>query len=183
MIFFGHLLERENDPKKKLALICGKIDDHFATIFRQIILTNFELQAHTEGLAKGELPEESLNHFWLQANQDFYGNSVKLTEAYAHGWKYIPHFIHSPFYCYAYAFAQLFVLSLFQKYQENKKAFIPTYIEMLSLGGSQRPEKLARIVGLDFKQAGFWNKGISILENLIQEAEKLSALDKTLSPR
>lgn len=174
MIIFENLLEKETDTQKRLALISGKIDDQFATVFRQIILTDFELMAHTEGIEKGELSSERLSDLWMKANQDFYGESVELTPSYRQGWKYIQHFIHSPFYCYAYSFAQLFVLSLFQKYKENKKSFVPKYLEMLSLGGSRKPEELAQIMGLDFRAPNFWKSGIEILTGLIQQAEELS---------
>jgi oligoendopeptidase F len=91
-----------------------------------------------------------------------------------HGWKYIPHFVHTPFYCYAYAYAQIFVLTLFQKYQAERKAFLPKYFEMLSLGGSKAPEDIAKIAGLDIHAADFWQSGLSILEKLVSQAEELA---------
>ncbi len=175
MIIFDELLASEKDPAKRLALICGKIDDNFSTVFRQITMTAFELKAHEAGLAQGELSSEVLSDFWMEANTEFYGKSVILTENYRNGWKYIPHFIHTPFYCYAYAFAQLVVLALYQKYKENKTAFIPAYFEMLSLGGSRKPEELAGLVGLDIARPDFWQLGLGILEKLVKQAEELSA--------
>ncbi len=172
MLVFEKILEREKDPRKRLALLCGKIDDCFATVFRQIALTDFELRAHEAGLKKGELSEEELNGFWIGANADLYGRSVKLTEGYRHGWKYIPHFVHTPFYCYAYAFAQLFVLCLYKRYKEDPKGFVPKYFEMLTLGGSRRPEEIARIGGIDLGKKGFWQEGLGLLTDLVAQAEK-----------
>ena len=175
MLIFEKIMSRETDPKKRLALLCGKIDDNFATVFRQITMTEFELQAHETGLKEGELSAERLSDFWMETNSKFYGDSVVLTDNYRHGWKYIPHFVHSPFYCYAYAFAQLFVLSLYQKYREDPAGFIPKYFEMLALGGSRKPEDIAKIAGLDIKNKDFWKSGLKILEDLVSQAEKLAA--------
>lgn len=174
MIIFEKLLLKQTDYKKRLALICGKIDDNFATVFRQIAMTDFELMAHGRGLEDGELQAETLSTLWIEANARLYGSSVELTPAYRHGWKYIPHFVHSPFYCYAYAFAQLFVLSLYQKYKEEPALFIPKYFKMLSLGGSKRPAEIARIANLDIEKEGFWQAGIGLLEKLVNQAEELA---------
>ncbi len=176
MLIFEKILEKEKNPKKRLGLLCGKIDDNFATVYRQIAMTDFELLVHETGIKKGELPAETLSDFWVQANAQMYGDSVTLTENYRHGWKYIPHFIHSPFYCYAYAFAQLFVLSLYQKYKGDKKSFIPKYFEMLSLGGSRKPETIAAMAGLDIREPNFWQSGIKLLDDLVKEAEKLASV-------
>jgi len=174
MIIFEKILEKEQDPKKRLSLICGKIDDNFATVFRQIVMTDFELLAHENGLKQGELSSDELSDFWIKANSELYGKSVILTDNYRQGWKYIPHFVHTPFYCYAYSFAQLFVLTLFHKYKEGKEAFIPKYMEMLSLGGSKKPEEIAKIAGLDLKKPGFWEFGIELLDDLVKQAEELA---------
>ncbi|MBI3252496.1 MAG: M3 family oligoendopeptidase [Candidatus Omnitrophica bacterium] len=175
MIIFEKILSGEKDPRKRLGLLCGKIDDHFATVYRQIALTDFELRAHEAGLARGELSGEAFSDFWIAANREMVGDSVTLTENARHGWKVIPHFIHSPFYCYAYAFAQLFVLSLYRRYKEDKKGFIPKYFEMLSLGGSQKPEAIAAIAGLDIHRADFWEAGIGLLEEFVGQAEELAS--------
>jgi len=174
MLIFDKILEDENDPKKRLALICGKIDDNFATVFRQIAMTDFEIKAHETGIQEGELSESRLNGLWIDANARMYGKSVTLTPSYHHGWKYIPHFIHTPFYCYAYAFAQLFVLTLYQKYKTQPSGFVPKYLEMLSLGGSKKPEEIARIMDLDIRDPHFWKEGLGLLENLVLEAETLA---------
>jgi oligoendopeptidase F len=175
MLIFDRILGEAKNPKERLALLCGKIDDNFATVFRQIAMTDFELRAHLEGIKEGELSEEKLNELWMQTNSELYGSSVQLTENYRHGWKYIPHFVHTPFYCYAYSFAQLFVLALYQKYKETGASFVPKYLEMLSLGGSKKPEELAAGMGLDLQDPNFWNLGLKLLDTLVSEAETLSA--------
>jgi oligoendopeptidase F len=172
MLVFDKILEAEKDPKKRLALLCGKIDDNFATVFRQIVLTDFELETHKTGLAEGELTTEALGGLWMKTNAAFYGSSVKLTETYRSGWQVIPHFIHTPFYCYAYAFAQLFVLALFRKYREEGASFVPKYLEMLALGGSRKPEEIAKMAGLDLRD--FWRSGLKILDELVKDAEALA---------
>jgi len=141
MLIFEKLLETEKDARKKLALLCGKIDDNFSTVFRQIAMTNFELSAHKTASREGELPGETLGDLWIKANAELYGDSVELTENYRHGWKYVPHFIHSPFYCYAYAFAQLFVLCLFQKYKENPISFVPNILRCCLWEAPRGPKK------------------------------------------
>lgn len=175
MLVFNGMFEAERDPGRRLALLCGKIDDHFATVYRQIAMTDFELRAHGEGLEKGELASGRLEDLWMEVNREFYGDSVVLSEPYRHGWKYIPHFVHSPFYCYAYAYAQLFVLTLYQKYQEDKEAFVPKYLEMLSLGGSRKPSEIAAMTGLDINAPDFWRAGIGLLDGLVSEAEDLAS--------
>ncbi len=175
MLIFEKILSAEKDPKKRLALLCGKIDDNFATVYRQICMTDFELMSHETGLKQGELSSDQLSDFWIKANAEFYGKSVILTDNYRHGWKYIPHFVHSPFYCYAYSFAQLFVLTLFQKYKQDQKSFIPKYLEMLSLGGSKKPEEIADIAGLNLSDPNFFKAGIQLLDKLVSQAEALAS--------
>jgi len=175
MLIFEKLASQEKNPRKRLALLCGQIDDQFATVFRQIALTDFEWAAHEAGLKNGELSDQILSEIWVDVNARLYGKSVILTDNYRHGWKYIPHFVHTPFYCYAYAFAQLFVLSLYEKYKADPKDFVPKYFQMLSFGGSRRPEEIAATCGVDLKDPKFWNRGLKLLERLVTEAETLAA--------
>ncbi|MBI3316346.1 MAG: M3 family oligoendopeptidase [Candidatus Omnitrophica bacterium] len=175
MLIFDQLFDNEKDPGNRLALLCGKIDDNFSTVFRQVAMTDFELSAHESGLKEGELSSEVISDLWMRANAAMYGDSVTLTENYRHGWKYIPHFIHSPFYCYAYAFAQLFVLSLYAEYRKNKTAFVPRYLEMLSLGGSKKPGEIAAVGGIDIHRPGFWRSGLQFLEEMVARAETLAS--------
>lgn len=174
MLVFEKLLGRVSDRRRRLELLCGQIDDHVATVFRQVAMTEFELAAHEAGRAEGELSDDRLSALWLDANSRLYGDSVRLTGGYRHGWKYIPHFVHSPFYCYAYAYAQLVVLSLYARYRQEGPGFAGRYFEMLSLGGSKRPGEIAAICGLDLEAKGFWDEGIRWLGSLVEEAERLA---------
>jgi len=130
---------------------------------------------HDARRAQGELDVPKLNAFWLAANKRMFGESVELTSDYGLWWSYIPHFIHTPFYCYAYAFGELLVLALFRAYQEQGKSFVPKYLELLSAGGSEAPEKIIAKLGLDVNSPTFWKKGMVILEGMISEAEMLAA--------
>ncbi len=174
MLIFEKMAASEKDTSKRLHLLLGEIDDHFATVFRQIVITDFELRCHEAAIREGELSEEKMSDFWVQSNREMFGPSVKLTEHFRQGWKYIPHLIHTPFYCYAYAFAQLFVLTLYEEYKKNRDAFIPKYFEMLSLGGSRTPEEIARLAGLDIRDKRFWDSGLDLLVGLVREAETLA---------
>ncbi len=124
MLTFQRLLNDYEDPRTRLALLCGKIEDAFATVFRQVVLTRFEQALHKARRDEGELTTDRINQLWLDANQPMHGDAVNLTEGYAWWWLYIGHFIRSPFYCYAYAFGELLVLALYQKYKEDGRKAI-----------------------------------------------------------
>ncbi len=136
MLTFQRLLERYPNPQARLALLCSKIEDAFATVFRQVVLTRFEQSLHRARREKGEVPIGEVNELWMAANRPMHGDAVELTEGYAWWWLYIGHFIHAPFYCYAYAFGELLVLALVQKYKQEGEAFVPRYLELLAAGGS-----------------------------------------------
>jgi hypothetical protein len=116
MLVFRRLMREEKDPKVRLALLCGKLEDAFATVFRQVAMTRFEQALHEARRSEGELPLERVNQLWMDANRPMFGDSVSLSDDYAWWWLYIPHFVHSPFYCYAYAFGELLVLALLRRY-------------------------------------------------------------------
>jgi len=160
ILVFHKLMETEKNPKIKLALICGKLEDIFATVFRQVVLTRFEELLHHARREQGELTTENINELWAQANSAMFGKSVKMTGDYRNWWMYIPHFIHSPFYCYAYSFGELLVLSLYSMYVKEGNVFVPKYIELLSSGGSDAPEVLLERVGVNIKDPGFWQGGL-----------------------
>ena len=107
------------EPRTRLAMLCSKIEDGFATVFRQVVLTRFEQSLHQARREQGELTTEQINELWLAANRPMHGDVVQLTDGYAWWWSYIGHFIHVPFYCYAYAFGELLVLALVQKYKQE----------------------------------------------------------------
>jgi len=175
MLVFRRLLKEETDPKVRLALLCGKLEDAFATVFRQVVMTRFEETLHAARREEGELPIPRINELWMAANQPMLGDAVKLTDDYAWWWLYIPHFVHSPFYCYAYAFGELLVLALVRRFDEEGESFVPRYLELLRSGGSASPPELLQRVGLDITDPSFWQGGLSLLAEMVDEAETLAA--------
>jgi oligoendopeptidase F len=176
MLVFQALVEQETDPKVKLSLLCGKIEDSFATVFRQIVLTRFEHKLHTARRSEGELTGDRIGQLWMEANQPMHGTSVQLTENYSWWWLYISHFIHVPFYCYAYSFGELLVLSLYQKYQREGQKFVPAYLRLLSSGGSDSPRNLLAALGIDPNDQGFWKDGLELLKGYVAEARRLARI-------
>ena len=174
MLVFDHLVEQVADESTRLGLLCGKIEDTFATVFRQNVLTRFE-QAAFEGGRAGRLTAEALQEAWISANAPYYGDSVRMTEGYRWGWSYIPHFIHSPFYCYSYVFGELLVLALYGMYREQGSAFVPEYRRLLEAGGSATPAELLAPLGVDFRDPSFWQKGFAELSRLVAWANDLVA--------
>jgi oligoendopeptidase F len=170
MLLTRLLLKRESDPKFKLSLLCAKIEDIIATTFRQVVLTRFEERFHLER-KQGLLSTEDICSFWWEENARLYGDSVAMIEPYRWGWSYISHFIHSRFYCYSYTFAELLVLSLFNKYLKEGATFVPKYIHILESGGSQAPADTVRHAGINFNDPGFWQEGYDFLQGLIEELE------------
>jgi oligoendopeptidase F len=175
MIVFRRLLDAQTSDKAKLGLLASKIEDHFATVFRQIAMHNFEHRAHIARREEGELSTDRLSDLWFQANSEMFGDSVILRKDYRVWWSYIPHFIRTPFYVHAYAFGDLLVLGLVQRYQEEGPDFVPRYIEMLSKGGSASPIALLEPLGIDLADPGFWAQGVQVLDELVSEAELLAA--------
>jgi oligoendopeptidase F len=175
MLTFQRLQQVFPDARTRLALLCGKIEDGFATVFRQVVLTRFEQSLYEARQAQGELTTEQINELWLAANRPMHGEVVQLTEGYAWWWMYIGHFIHVPFYCYAYAFGELLVLALVQKYRQEGAAFVPRYLELLSSGGSEAPHVLLAKLGVDVTDPGFWELGLHLLGEMVDEAERLAA--------
>ncbi|MGH7844272.1 MAG: M3 family oligoendopeptidase, partial [Candidatus Binatia bacterium] len=172
MLVFDYLLERETAPEVQLALITGKLEDTFATVYRQNVLTRFE-QSVFAGRRAARLTPAAIGDFWIAANKKYYGGAVEIDEAYRWGWSYIPHFIHSRFYCYSYIFGELLTLSLYRMYREQGKNFIPKYVALLEAGGSASPEELLKPLGVNIHDAAFWQKGFDEIRALV---EKLQAL-------
>jgi oligoendopeptidase F len=175
MLVFDRLRRQQRDPRAWLALLCGKIEDTFSTVFRQIALTRFEQALHTARRTEGELSAERIGELWLQANDKVYGHSVRLTDDYRWWWSYIPHFIHSPFYCYAYGFGELLVLALYQMYQHEGPTFVPKYLDLLAAGGSEAPATLLQRIGVDVTQPEFWQLGLQPIGALVEEAKQVAA--------
>jgi oligoendopeptidase F len=175
MLVFEHLLREVSDRTSRLALLCGKIEDTIATVFRQITLTRFEEQLHHARRTQGELAREQICTIWHASNAALYGDAVQLTDNYRWWWAYIPHFVHTPFYCYAYGFGELLVLALYEIYRRDGTAFVPKYLELLAAGGSDTPERLLRRVGVDITDPSFWNLGLEPFGRMVEEAERLAA--------
>ena len=145
-----------------------------ATVFRQAVLTRFEQALHRERRKEGELSTERVNELWIEANGEMFADSVTLTDNYSYWWLYIPHFIHSPFYCYAYSFGELLTLALYKMFLERGRSFVPDYMKLLRSGGSRSPEELLRVFGVDINDPNFWQSGFDIIEAMVEEVESLS---------
>lgn len=167
-------LKAQASPEDRLALLCEKLESAFATVFRQIVMTRFEMLLHDGRRELGELTTEQINDYWMTANRPMFGDVVELRPDYGIWWSYISHFTHSPFYCYAYAFGELLVLALYQQYQREGEAFVPKYLAMLAAGGSMSPADLVRQVGVDITDPGFWQGGLDLLAAMVAEAEALA---------
>ena len=172
MLVFDRLVEAESNTAAKVALIGGKIEDIFATVFRQTIMTRYEQFAFARQ-ERERLTPEALGEDWIAANRRYYGDAVELDENYRWGWSYIPHFINSPFYCYAYSFGEMLVLALYRLHQEQGKGFVPGYVNLLERGGSGSPAELLAALGVDIADPGFWSKGFAEIERLIGKLREL----------
>ena len=176
MIVFRGMLAQEQNAANRLAMLVGKIDDTVATVFRQVAMNRFEHAIHTERRERGELGSERFADLWIQTQEEMFEGSVTLGDHYRYWWSYIPHFIHTPGYVYAYAFGELLVLALYARYLDDPKDFPDRYLALLEAGGSDWPHVLARRTGIDLQDPALWNAGLAAIEDLITEAEEL-ALD------
>ena len=165
------LLEQESDPAVRRALLCARLEDTIATVFRQNVLTRFEMAAH-ERRRSSLLGADELGDLWWQENARLYGDAVEMIPAYRWGWSYIPHFVHSRFYCYAYVFGELLVLALYQRYQDDGAAFVPRYLDLLAAGGSDAPDVLLRRLDIDVDDAAFWERGFAVIASLLAELRR-----------
>ena len=171
-IVFGRLLERAETPESRLALLSEAVEGAIATVFRQTAMNRFEDGVHTARRTEGELSVERFGELWASTQTDLFGDSVEVTDGYRSWWSYVPHFINTPGYVYAYAYGQLLALSVYRRYEEEGASFVPRYLEMLSAGGSMLPEDLGRIVGVDLADPGFWASGLDLIERQLEEAEE-----------
>ena len=171
MLVFDYIKNTLKD-KEKLSLYASKIEDIFSTLYRQINFTTFERAVHQHD---GELDLETFNRYWLQESKKMFGESITLSDDYKMWWSYIPHFIHSPFYCYAYSYGQLLVLALYGLYKQSDKAeFVKNYVSFLSAGGSQSPKELIKKFNFDIEDENFWKLGIGEIQNLLEEFKGMS---------
>jgi oligoendopeptidase F len=174
MLVFNSLMERESSPQVRLGMLTQKIEDAFATAFRQISMNRFEHAIHTARRQEGELTTERFGELWMETQRAMFGDSVTLTDDYGLWWSYIPHFIGTPGYVYAYAFGQLLVLALYARYKQVGGDFPERYLAMLSAGGSDWPHEIVKPLGVDLQDPAFWRGGLGILEEMVADAEALA---------
>ena len=170
-LVFGRLLAAEKDPASRLGLLSESVEGQIATIFRQIAMNQFEDQVHTARREEGEISVERFGELWAGTQEDLLGDSVEVTDGYRGWWSYVPHFIGSPGYVYAYAYGQLLALSVYRLYEEQGDAIVPGYLEMLSAGGSKSPEQLGALVGVDLSDPSFWDNGLDLVAGQIEAAQ------------
>ena len=174
-VVFGRLLEEDTSPASRLALLAENLEDTIATVFRQVAMNRFEDLVHTARREDGELSVERFGELWADSQSELLGDSVEVTDGYRSWWSYIPHFIGTPGYVYAYAYGQLLALSVYERYEELGAEMVPRYLEMLAAGGSKSPEELGEIVGIDLADPGFWDAGLDLVERQLKEAEDAAA--------
>ena len=174
MLVFDDLLAREEDPAVKLSMLVSKIEDTFSTVYRQTAMNRFENGLHTARRTEGELDTERISSIWTETQQAMYGDSISLTDDYALWWSYIPHFISTPGYVYAYAFGELLVLALYNIYKQEGESFAPKYIDVLAAGDSDYPDKIMAKVGVDLNDPGFWQNGVDAVLDLIEQEEQIA---------
>jgi oligoendopeptidase F len=170
MLTFRSMLDKTTDRAQRFAMLSSKVEDMLNTVVRQIAFYSFERKVHT-ARRKGELKTEDLNRFWLEVQVDSLGPAIELNEGYDIFWAYIPHFIHSPFYVYAYAFGDCLVNSLYAQYETASEGFAERYLDMLRAGGSKHHSELLKPFGLDARDPDFWSLGLGMIERLIDELE------------
>lgn len=172
MLTFQSMLAQTTDKKKRKILLAGKTEDMINTVVRQIAFYTFERKVHA-ARREGELTPDQLNAFWMDVQRESLGPAIEFGKGYETFWTYIPHFIHSPFYVYAYAFGDCLVNSLYARYRESQAGFQEKYFTMLKAGGTKHHSELLRPFGLDATDPGFWQKGLSVIEGMIDELETL----------
>ena len=170
-VTFGRLLDATSDPEARLALLAESLEGQIATVFRQVAMNRFEDRVHNHRRDVGELSVDELNAAWVDTQTAMLGDSVELTEGYRTWWSYIPHFMGTPGYVYAYSYGQLLALSVYRAYEQQGADFVPRYLEMLAAGGSKSPEDLGAIVGLDLADPAFWDGGLAIVADQLAAAE------------
>jgi oligoendopeptidase F len=170
-IVLGRLLERAPDAAARLSLLAGSLDGAVGAVFRQVAMNRFEDAVHTARREDGELAPERFAEAWLATQTDLLGDAVELHDDYGLWWSYVPHFIDTPGYVYAYAYGHLLALSVYRRYEEEGEGFVPSYLELLKAGGSRSPEELGAIVGVDLADPGFWSSGLDLIERQIEAAE------------
>ncbi len=167
----NRLLSMIDDPGERFSLLAATLEDSIATVFRQIAMNRFEHACHTVRRDDGELSVERFGDLWHETQTAMLGDAVEVTDDYRSWWSYVPHFMGSPGYVYAYAYGQLLALSVYARYQAEGDAFVPAYLDLLRAGGSHSPEELGRIVDCDLTDPNFWSNGLKIVEGQLDAAE------------
>jgi len=170
MLTFQAMLKNTTDPVARRAMLAGKVEDMINTVVRQTAFCHFERDIHDARL-KSELTSDEIGAIWMNVQQESLGPSFRYHDEYRHYWAYIPHFIHSPFYVYAYAFGDCLVNALYAVYRDAESGFAEKYLEMLQAGGTLRHKELLAPFGLDATDPAFWDKGLGVVESLIDELE------------
>lgn len=170
LLLYDNLSDKISDDEKKI-MLSEKIDDFYATVMRQSFFTMFEIDAH-EHIVKGTTVD-GISDVYLQNLKTQFGTSINLSDDFAIEWSCIPHFYHTPFYCYAYSFGNLLALSLFQRFKKEGHDFVPSYIDILAAGGSQKPEELLADHGLDIRSSKFWQGGFDYIKTQVNDLTKL----------
>jgi oligoendopeptidase F len=172
MLTFRRLLDQITDPSQRKAMLAAKVEDMINTVVRQIAFYAFERKVHLER-RNGELTSEKLCELWMSVQDESLGPSIRLGPGYETFWTYIPHFIHSPFYVYAYAFGDCLVNSLYWVYERSSEGFVEKYFALLSAGGTKHYSELLAPFGLDARDPKFWQIGLSMIERMIVELESM----------
>ncbi len=172
MLTFRALLAGESDPQRRRIMLAGKVEDMLNTVVRQIAFVTFETRVHDER-REAELTAERICAIWLEVQRESLGPALRLDDSYRHYWSYIPHFIHSPFYVYAYAFGDCLVNSLYAAYEDAHQGFAERYLTLLRAGGTLRHKELLVPFGLDAADPAFWSKGLGVIAGFIDELEAL----------
>jgi len=171
-IVLGRLLERAPDAAARLSLLGGSLDEAVAAVFRQVAMNRFEHAIHGHRRERGELPVDRFAELWLETQADLLGDAVDVPDDYGVWWSYIPHFVETPGYVYAYAYGHLLALSVYRRYEEEGDDFVSAYLDLLRAGGSRPPEELGQIVGVDLTDPGFWSAGLDLVERQLDAAER-----------
>ncbi|MCU0269718.1 MAG: M3 family oligoendopeptidase [Acidimicrobiales bacterium] len=170
-VTFGRLLAETDDADDRLSLLAQSVEGAIATVFRQVAMNRFEHAVHTERREVGELSVERFGELWAATQTDLLGDAVEVTEGYRTWWSYIPHFIGTPGYVYAYAYGQLLAMSVYRRYEERGAEFVEQYLGLLAAGGSRPPEELTRLVDCDLEDPSFWDAGLDLVDERVEQAE------------
>ena len=170
-LVFGRLLDAAESAESRFSLLAEAIEGQIATVFRQIAMNRFEHVLHTARRSEGELAVDRINELWYESQTEMFGDSIEITDGYRQWWSYVPHFVNTPGYVYAYAYGQLLALSVYRRYEEEGESFVPAYLDLLKAGGSKPPEELGKIVGVDLTDPGFWDSGLDLVERQLEAAE------------